>query len=123
VTSDLATLALVAAGGAAGALLRHVAGVLLFFGVRPLPEATLAVNVLASLLLGALTGAGVAEPWMALLGVGLSGALSTWSSLALEIDRLVEQGRTAVAVEYAATTLAAGVGAAFLGFWGASALA
>lgn len=122
-TSGLVTVLLVAGGGAVGALLRHAAGVLLFFGIRPLPEATLTVNVLASLLLGGLVGAGVSEPWHAVLGVGLCGSLSTWSSLALEIDRLAEQGRWPVAVEYAAASLVLGVGAAFVGYAGGSALA
>lgn len=122
-TSGLVTVLLVAGGGAVGALLRHVAGVLLFFGIRPLPEATLTVNVLASLLLGGLVGAGVSEPWHAVLGVGLCGSLSTWSSLALEIDRLAEQGRWPVAVEYAAASLVLGLGAAFVGYAGGSALA
>jgi CrcB protein len=116
-------VALIAVGGAIGAVLRHLAGVLLAFGIRPIPEATLVVNVTASLLLGLLVGEGVSEQLFDLLGLGVCGALSTYSSFALENDRLLQQGRAPLAVEYMASTLVVGIGAAFLGYTAGSALA
>jgi CrcB protein len=114
---------LVAVGGAVGAVLRHLAGVLLSFGIRPIPEATFVVNVSASFLLGLLVGEGVSEGAFDLLGLGVCGALSTYSSFALENDRLLEQGRTPLAAEYMVSTLVVGIGAAFLGYAGGTALA
>ncbi len=72
------TLLLVAAGGAAGALLR--------WGVsRAVPgrTATLAVNLAGSLLLGLLLHAG--PSMAALVGIGFCGALTTFSTYALEV--------------------------------------
>jgi CrcB protein len=114
---------LVAVGGAAGAVLRHVAGVVVAFGVRPIPEATLLVNVVASLLLGLIVGAGAGGSGLGLLGAGVCGALSTYSTFALEVDRLRERGRPLVATEYVATTLLLGIGAAFAGYAAGAALA
>jgi CrcB protein len=114
---------LVAVGGAVGAVLRHLAGVLLSFGIRPIPEATFVVNVTASFLLGLIVGDGVSEELFDLLGLGVCGALSTYSSFALENDRLLEQGRAPLAVEYMTSTLVVGIAAASLGYWGGTALA
>lgn len=113
---------LVAVGGAIGAVLRHLAGVLVAFGLRPLPEATLLVNVVASLLLGVLVGAGASDGVLDLLGLGVCGALSTYSTFALELDRLRGRGQRTIATEYALTTLVLGLGAAFLGYAAGAAL-
>ena len=72
------TVLLVALGGAAGAAARYGAS-------RALPgrRATLLVNLLGSLLLGLLVPAAPAPA--ALLGVGFCGALTTFSTYALEV--------------------------------------
>lgn len=93
---------LVLAGGAVGALLR--------WGLALLgrsPWSTLAANVTGSLLLGVVVT--VAPPWVVtLVGVGVAGALTTWSTFALEaVTR--PRGRAAL---YVLVTLAAG-GCAF----------
>lgn len=73
------TVLLVAAGGAAGAALRH------WVAARIGPFAGLfTVNVAGSFALGALTGAAVAAPWSPLLGAGFCGALTTYSAFTLE---------------------------------------
>lgn len=83
------------------------------------PWGTLAVNVTGSLVLGLLTGAtaaGAAGPNLRLLlGTGLCGALTTYSTFSYETLRLFQtgaRGRAAVNVVASVTT---GVAAAFAG--------
>ena len=79
---------LVGAGGTLGALARHLVGTALPGERRD----TLAVNVLGSFALGALT-VGVADPGLlALFGTGFCGAFTTFSSFAFETVRLYERG-------------------------------
>ncbi len=72
------TVLLVALGAAVGAVLRHAVAVAL-----PGRRATLLVNLAGSLLLGLLAPAAPAAA--ALLGVGLCGGLTTFSTYALEV--------------------------------------
>lgn len=72
------TLLLVALGGAAGATARWAVAQLL-----PGRRATLLVNLAGSLLLGLLLPAGPTAA--ALLGVGFCGALTTYSTYAVEV--------------------------------------
>ena len=105
---------LVGAGAAVGAPLRHLTD----RAVRArrdsvFPWGTLLVNVAGSLLLGLLTGAA----WQArlLLGTGLCGALSTYSTFSYETLRLAEQDAALLAAGNVAANLTAGIGAAFCG--------
>lgn len=50
-----------------------------------------------------------------LLGTGLCGGLTTFSTFQLELLRLVERGDVVLAVAYAATSIVVGFGAAALG--------
>ena len=75
------TLLYVAAGAALGAPLRFVLGQLLD---GRLPWGTVAVNVTGSFLLGLFTGMALEGPVMALLGVGFCGALTTYSTFAVQ---------------------------------------
>ncbi|MFM9368829.1 fluoride efflux transporter FluC [Streptomyces sp. Da 82-17] len=85
------------------------------------PWGTFAVNVLGSLILGVLTGAALAgatsvsSPLFLLLGPGLCGALSTYSTFSYETLRLAESGARLFAVLNAAGSVAAGLGAAYAG--------
>lgn len=111
---------LVIAGGMAGAPLRYVTdrAVQLRHG-SPFPWGTLAVNVAGCLILGTLAGATLAgagsESLRLLLGTGLCGALTTYSTFSYETLRLAETGRGRSAAVYAGASLAVGLGAAFLG--------
>lgn len=110
----------VAVGGAVGALLR--AGVVIAtLTAAPGGEVAgvLAINVLGAAGLGWLVGrarhdAGWAR-LLPLLGTGLLGALTTFSTLAEQIARHAATGRLLVAVLLGLGSLAGGVAAALLG--------
>ncbi|MGF1596586.1 MAG: fluoride efflux transporter FluC [Acidimicrobiales bacterium] len=77
------------------------------------PYGTLAVNVAGSLALGALVGAG--DAWRTVAGVGALGALSTWSSVAIEVGELARDRQGTLAALYLAATVTTGVLAAWIG--------
>ncbi|GAA2673999.1 fluoride efflux transporter CrcB [Streptomyces lunalinharesii] len=83
------------------------------------PWGTFTVNVVGSLVLGLLTGAvaaGAASPHVQLLlGTGLCGALTTYSTFSYETLRLSEDGAGLLAVANVVGSIAAGLGAAFVG--------
>jgi CrcB protein len=80
------------------------------------PLGTLVVNLLGSLVLGALAGAAVRGAAAELLGTGLVGAFTTFSTWMLESQRLAEGGRGSMAVLNLLLSLLAGLGAAWAGF-------
>ncbi|MET9465058.1 CrcB family protein [Streptomyces sp. NPDC006544] len=84
------------------------------------PWGTFVVNAAACLLLGALTGAvldGAASSRLSLLlGTGLCGALSTYSTFSYETLRLAERGWGFLAVANAAGSVLVGLGGVTLGF-------
>ncbi|MFR9792901.1 fluoride efflux transporter CrcB [Streptomyces sp. MB22_4] len=90
------------------------------------PWGTFVVNVAGSLILGLVTGAvatGAAGPRaQLLLGTGLCGALSTYSTFSYETLRLTEAGAGLYAAVNVVAGVAAGLAAAFAGFWLAGAL-
>ena len=101
----MSTIALVLLGGAVGAVLRYAVALRLV--TAGFPRATLLVNAAGSLLLGA-TSAAVGtdhEAASALVATGLCGALTTFSTFALETARLVEQGRRRTAAVYCALSV------------------
>lgn len=105
------TVALVFVGAAVGATLRYLTARWLR---RTFPWATLAVNVVGSFVLGCVAGA---EPTLvALLGTGLCGGLTTYSTFSYETIRLTEDGRHGQAFANVAGSIAAGVAAAALGY-------
>ncbi|MFC4495912.1 fluoride efflux transporter CrcB [Streptomyces ovatisporus] len=111
---------LVAAGGAVGAPLRYLTDRAVQARHDSLfPWGTFAVNVVGSLLLGLLTGAaasGAAGPQVqVLLGTGLCGALTTYSTFSYETLRLTERGRGLSASANVGASLAVGLAAVFLG--------
>ena len=102
-------LLLVAVGGAAGACARHGMDLLLPDGPGGLPLATLLTNLAGCLLLGLLVGRRpddrVLRP---LLGTGFLGGFTTFSALALQVDRLLVD-RPLVALGYLAATMVGGL--------------
>lgn len=82
------------------------------------PWGTLAVNTVASLILGILAGAAaaVSSTLSALIGTGFCGALSTYSTFSFEVVRLQQDGDRFHAAANVIVSVVAGVGAAALGY-------
>ncbi|MEU7576033.1 fluoride efflux transporter CrcB [Streptomyces sp. NPDC041068] len=118
---------LVAVGGMIGAPLRYLTdrAVQTRHDSR-FPWGTFTVNVVGCLVLGVITGAvtaGAASSHTQLfLGTGLCGALTTYSTFSYETLRLAESGARFSAVANAIGSVAAGLGAAFVGMAAAEAL-
>lgn len=111
---------LVVAGGMVGAPLRYLTDrAVQARHDSVFPWGTLVVNVSGCLVLGLLTGAatvGAASSQLRLLlGTGLCGALTTYSTFSYETLRLAEDGARLFAVANVMASVAAGLGAAFAG--------
>lgn len=104
------TFFLVAVAAACGVVLRVAASARLN---RRLPVGTFAVNVAAAFVVGVL--APMASDADVIVRIGLLGALSTWSTLALETTDMMRRNEPAEAVAYLSATLVCGIGAAWLG--------
>jgi CrcB protein len=114
------TWVLVAVGAAVGAPMRY----LIDRGVQSrhdslFPWGTFAANVTGSLVLGLVVGgtlaAAVPGSVAALVGTGLCGALTTYSTLSFETVRLFEQRAMFYALLNAGASVIAGLGAAYIG--------
>ena len=108
------TLLLVMAGGAVGAGARYLTGRAALHALGTgWPWGTLIVNVTGGLLMGLLVGAlarvGAGEPWRVLLGVGVLGGFTTFSSFTLELVTLAQRGEWASAALYIAVSVAGSV--------------
>jgi CrcB protein len=113
-------LAGLAAAGAVGAVLRYLVDRLVQGRVgSDFPYGTLVINVSGSLVLGFLTGAalhhGLAAGWLTVLGTGLIGAYTTFSTFTFDTVRLLGGDAPAAAVANVAVSVAAGLGAAAAG--------
>ncbi|MCY0962007.1 fluoride efflux transporter CrcB [Streptomyces sp. H27-H5] len=111
---------LVAIGAAVGAPLRYLTD----RAVQKrhdsvFPWGTFTVNIVGCLILGLLTGAvtaGAASSHVQLLvGTGLCGALTTYSTFSYETLRLTEDGATFYAAVNVIASVVAGLGAVFAG--------
>lgn len=123
--SFLLASCLVALGGAVGSWLRFCvafAWTALLGPARSLafPYGTLTVNVVGSLVMGLLAGwlgrmVPGSESVRLLVGVGVLGGFTTFSSFSLDTIALAERGQPGLAAFYVAISLAAGFAALFLG--------
>jgi CrcB protein len=110
---DRRELAAIFAGGAVGALARAGLVQLVPGGAPGWPWITFALNVLGAFLLGYfVTRLQERLPLSAyrrpLLGTGFCGALTTFSTMELELVQILDAHRIALAAAYAAASLAAG---------------
>ncbi|MCX6398992.1 MAG: CrcB family protein [Propionibacteriales bacterium] len=99
----------VAAGGAAGSVLRFAAGEVAPDGTG-FPWTTFAINVVGSMLLAGLLLLPLARrsaAWAATLGPGLMGGFTTFSATSEQGRALLADGRAGLAVAYLLGTLGA----------------
>ena len=82
---------------------------------RRFPYGTLAVNLSGAFVLGLLTGAALGGDGLRLLGTGLLGAYTTFSTWALEAHRQAEDGRARGALLNLAGSLVLGLAVAWAG--------
>lgn len=116
---DLRTAALVGLGGALGAVARY--GLERAWGWQPpgFPWATWVINVVGSLVIGALLVVLLEGPLTAwwvrpLVAVGLIGGFTTFSAFAVEAVTLVDDEALAMAALYLLATLVAGLMAVWI---------
>ncbi|MBW5486321.1 fluoride efflux transporter CrcB [Streptomyces bambusae] len=119
---------LVMAGGALGAPLRYLTDRAVQARHESVfPWGTFVVNASGCLLLGALTGSvlagGASSRLGLLLGTGLCGALTTYSTFSYETLRLAERGRGLLAAANVTASVLVGLGAVQLGRWAVERLA
>lgn len=108
------------AGGMAGAVLRTLLARHVANDPAQWPWATFCANVAGAFVLGAVAarfarGPGRGGVPRALLGTGLCGALTTFSTLQLELFDMLDAGSPGLAAGYAAASLAAGLSAVWAG--------
>lgn len=110
---DVREIAAVFAGGAAGTLVRAALSEAFPHSATTWPWPTFTVNVLAALLLGyfvtrlqeRLPMSSYRRP---LLGTGLCGGLSTFSTMQVELLKMIDKHAYVLAVGYSAASVAAG---------------
>jgi len=116
-------IAIVFLGGGTGAVLRYLVqmGWLRLQGPGQPYLATALINVTGSLLMGLLIGAlaratgGVNDRWRLLLGVGVLGGYTTFSSFSLEAVMMIERKAYGLAAAYICGSVLFGVLGLFAG--------
>lgn len=106
-------MAAVFVGGAIGTLARVELAEAWAHGPTHWPWATLVVNLLGAALLGAIAVRTTTRPHVhGLLGTGLCGGLTTFSTLQLEVIEMIDAGATGRALAYLSVSLVLGLLAA-----------
>ncbi len=115
-------LLLVALGGAFGSICRYLLGVRLFKAFGPgLPYGTFAANLIGGLLMGvligvlALRGGADQERWRLLVGVGVLGGFTTFSTFSLEMVLMIERRAYGLAAAYSLASVVLSVLSLFAG--------
>ena len=113
---------LIAAGGGAGAVLRHFVNLFSLRAFGPgFPWGTLAVNVLGSLAMGLFIGwlarrsGGTTQEVRLLVATGFLGGFTTFSAFSLDVATLWRDGHAVSAAAYAAASVGLSVFALFAG--------
>ena len=117
---SLGMFAAIGAGGALGAMTRYAVAQLVGAGMFGMagPMATLIVNIAGSMMMGALAG-GIAaglmlpEAWRGFIAVGFLGALTTFSSFALDTGQLVARQGMPMAALYVGLSVCLSLAAFF----------
>jgi len=118
------TLLLVGLGGAFGAICRYLLGVQAMRSFGPgFPYGTFGANLIGGLLMGllvgvlALRGGADQEKWRLLLGVGVLGGFTTFSSFSLEVGLMLQRRELAMAAAYSLASVVLSVAALFAGLF------
>ncbi len=103
----------VAMGGAIGAVLRYLIGLLPLNPQNGFPLKTFCINVIGAFVIGlvaALSARASLNPRFTLfLKVGICGGFTTFSSFALETETLLGKGNQTIALFYVLSSLVCGV--------------
>ncbi|WP_214885875.1 MULTISPECIES: fluoride efflux transporter CrcB [unclassified Exiguobacterium] len=108
--------------GAVGALARYGLGLLVdSFETSPFPVATLFINLIGSFLLGWLTHrflqAGKPSPQIVtIVGTGMIGSFTTFSTFSVETIQLVENDHALLAVAYVFLSITLGLWSSWFGY-------
>ena len=117
----LNSIAMIAAGGALGAVARHYTNIgVMALARAPFPWGTFVVNVLGCFIMGALIAffAGKADPgqnWKLFLTTGFLGAYTTFSAFSLDTMGLITRGDITGAASYVLGSVILSIGAVFFG--------
>lgn len=107
------------AGAGLGGMARHGINLaVLRLGWAAFPFGTLLINVLGSVLIGAITAlfalkAGLPRQWQLFLATGIMGGFTTFSTFSLETAVLYERGRLGLALAYVLASVALSIGGLF----------
>jgi CrcB protein len=119
--TPLLFLAVALAGGVGAALRLFIDGIVRARVKTALPVGTLLINVLGSLLLGLITGLTLAawlpEAWHLVLGGGLMGGFTTFSTASVETVRLAQDRRSLSSLVNGLGMLVLAVSSAVFGLW------
>jgi fluoride exporter len=116
------SILLVASGGAIGATLRHLSGLLVQrIPSGDMPLGTFFVNVVGCFLIGMLAGAAETRSFFTgdtrlFLVVGILGGFTTFSSFGFEAFELIRRGHTTLAVVHVTGQCVLGIGAVAVGY-------
>jgi CrcB protein len=111
---------LVFLGAGVGANARYWLSVWISSKWQAFPWSTLTINITGSLALGLLLGyldsRSEAHAWRLLIGVGLLGGYTTFSTFSMETVELIRTGQTIQALAYVLASTLLGIAAAFVAY-------
>uniref|UniRef100_A0AAU2VSD6 Fluoride-specific ion channel FluC n=1 Tax=Streptomyces sp. NBC_00008 TaxID=2903610 RepID=A0AAU2VSD6_9ACTN len=119
---QIPVVAVVALGGATGACARYGASLLWPTEAGGFPWTTLVVNVIGCAVIGVFMVV-ISEVWAAhrlvrpFFGTGVLGGFTTFSTYAVDIQRLVDGGRARSGLAYLGLTLLAALAAVWSAVW------
>ncbi|WP_074037793.1 fluoride efflux transporter CrcB [Exiguobacterium profundum] len=108
--------------GAVGALARYGLGMMIdSIGPSAFPVSTLLINLSGSFLLGFLTHmflrTGKLSPqFVTIVGTGMIGSFTTFSTFSVETIRLLDESRIGLALLYVFLSITLGLGSSWLGY-------
>ena len=111
-------------GGALGAGIRYQVGKLSLMLLGPgFPWGTWFINISGGLFMGLLVGTlarhvgPAGESWRLLVGVGVLGGYTTFSSFSLEAANMIQRGDWATALFYVTSSAVGAIAMLFAGLW------